>query len=257
MKYIYLFTLLALFSCNDNKVSASKTSNQKPVADTAVSKEADYMPEEVNVFSAIRPDERLNKGEINVDQAEYVEYDDNGDYNLFTIKKDKEIVSLHTNFEGASKFLRGDIVEITWKMDIAYIAGEGEKPEYTEWLVSAKKIKDGSVSLFRKKYTKPIKYNWPADQEYTTEFKDYLYTLVEYYLANSTKDLVKANLKNPDTNLVYSIEDGEKNGRSYTILGISNEFENHTSIIQWLYFDNENHKLYEYDLANEKLVEFN
>ncbi|MEP6928710.1 MAG: hypothetical protein ABI850_01810 [Flavobacterium sp.] len=254
MKYFSLLSLLFLFSCTDKKVSVPKVSNN---GSENSSTEAVVIPEEVNVFSAIRPDERLNKGEKYSDEVEYVGYDESGDYALFTIKKGNEVVALNTNFEGADKFLRGDILNITWKMDSTFIAGEGEKPEFTEWLLNAEKIKDGSVSLFRKKYKKPIKYTWAEGAEYSKDYKDYLYTLVEYYLANSKKDLVKVHIGNPDTELVYSIEDGEKNGRSYTILGISNEFENHTSIIQWLYFDSENKKLYEYDLANDKLVEFN
>ena len=68
--------------------------------------------------------------------------------------------------------------------------------------------------------------------------------------------MIKSTIESPDASLTYSIEDGEKSGRSYTILGISNEFENRTSIIQWLYLDNENRKLYEYDLGNDKLIEF-
>lgn len=253
MKYSLLLPLLLLFSCTDKKAPVPVKSNP---GSGITSKKIDVTPEEVNVFSAIRPDERLNKGEQYTDEAEYVEYDANGDYALFTVKKGKEVVALQTNFEGADKFLRGDILKITWKIDSTFIAGEGEKLDFTEWLINAEKVKDGSVSLFRKKYTKPIKYTWAEGEEYSQDFKDYLYTLVEYYLANSKKDLVKVHLKNPDTALVYSIEDRQKDGRSYTVLGIANEFEHHTSIIQWLYLDSETRKLYEYDLANDKLVEF-
>lgn len=253
MKYFLLISVVLLFSCTDKKVSVPKKSNDTT---GVTSKNIDVIPEEVNVFSAIRPDERLNKGEQYADEAEYVDYDANGDYALFTVKKGKEVVALQTNFEGSDQFNRGDVLKITWKMDSTFIAGEGEKLDFTEWLINAEKVKDGNVSLFKKKYPKPIKYTWAEVEEYTKDFKDYLYTQVEYYLANSKKDLVKAHLKNPDTELVYSIEDRQKDGRSYTVLGIANEFEHHISIIQWLYLDSENRKLYEYDLANDKLVEF-
>lgn len=253
MRYFLLASLFLLFSCTDKKVSVPKKSNDST---GVASKNIDVIPEEVNVFSAIRPDERLSKGEQYADEVEYVDYDANGDYALFTIKKGNEVVALQTNFEGSDKFRRGDILKITWKMDSTFIAGEGEKLDFTEWLINAEKVKDGNVSLFKKKYTKPIKYTWAEGEEYSQGFKDYLYTLVEYYLANSKKDLVKAHLKNPDTEFVYSIEDRQKDGRSYTVLGIANEFEHHTSIIQWLYLDSETRKLYEYDLANDKLVEF-
>ncbi|MEO6177186.1 MAG: hypothetical protein ABIP27_18680 [Flavobacterium circumlabens] len=253
MRYFLLASLLLLFSCTDKKVSVPKESND---SSGIPSKEIDVTPEEVNVFSAMRPDERLNKGEQYTDEVEYVDYDANGDYALFTIKKGNEVVALQTNFEGSDQFSRGDILKITWKMDSTYIAGEGEKLDFTEWLINAEKVKDGSVSLFRKKYNKPLKYSWAEKEEYSKDFKDYLYTLVEYYLANSKKELVKAHLQNTDTEFVFSIEDRQKDGRAYTVLGIANELENHTSMIQWLYLDSETRKLYEYDLPNDKLIEF-
>ncbi|WP_166925132.1 hypothetical protein [Flavobacterium poyangense] len=253
MKYTLVLVALLLFSCKNEKTTPSETALK---TNTNKEKQVATPSQQENFSSAIRPGEQLNKGKEYSDEVEYVEYDDNGDYNLFTIKKGKETVALHTNFEGADKFLRGDILEITWKIDSTYSAGDGEKLDFTAWLIKSKKIKDGSVSLFKKKHKKPIKYYWAEEQEYSTSFKDYLYTLVEYYLANSKKELVKVNLQNPDANLVYSIESGDKDGRSYTILGISNEFENHTSIIQWLYLDTETRKLYEYDLPNDQLIEF-
>lgn len=253
MKYPLVLVALLLFSCKDEKKTTSETALKTNINKE---KQAEMTSQQESFFSAIRPGEKLDKRKEYADEVEYTDYDDNGDYNLFTIKKDKQTVALHTNFEGADKFYRGDILEITWKIDSTYSAGDGEKLDFTPWLIKARKVKDGSVSQFKKKYKKPIKYYWAEEEEYSASFKDYLYTLVEYYLANSKKELVKANLQNPDTNLVYSIESGDKNGQSYTILGISNEFENHTSIIQWLYLDTETRKLYEYDLPNDQLIEF-
>jgi hypothetical protein len=122
-------------------------------------------------------------------------------------------------------------------------------------MISAKKVKDGNVSLFLKKYKKPIKY-YSEKEDYTDGFKDYLYTQVEYYLANSKQELVKTAIKNPDADLSYSIEEKEKEGHIFYVLGISNDFEHHTNIIQWIYIDSNNNQLYEYDLPNDKLVEF-
>ncbi|PBJ15836.1 hypothetical protein [Flavobacterium sp. ACN6] len=256
MKLLYSIAILALLSSCTEK---NKTGNDKPdvisqtekeVSDTILKSADDYK-------SDLRPNEKLKLDQVYSDRAEFVEFNDGGDYSYVVIKKDHKTIALTTNEGEGSSFTRGDIFEVKWKMDSVYIAGEGEKLEITEWFVSAEKVKDGSVSQFRKKYKKPIKYYWSGEEHYTVDYKDYLYTLVEYYLANSKKELVKSNIQSPDASLTYSIEDGEKNGRSYTILGISNEFENRTSIIQWLYLDNENRKLYEYDLGNDKLIEFN
>ena len=40
------------------------------------------------------------------------------------------------------------------------------------------------------------------------------------------------------------------------VISLETNHENKQSVIQWLYIDNENRKLYEYDIFNEKLIEF-
>ncbi|MEN2399415.1 hypothetical protein GKZ90_0006485 [Flavobacterium sp. MC2016-06] len=257
MKKIYCLALFALLlSCKENKETTSENSNKTVQIDTTSVKNTAVTASNENLVSDLRANEKLKPQQTYSDQVEFVNFDGNGDYALFTVQKNKKLVSFFTNLENAGIFKRGDVLDVTWKMDTIYEAGEGEKQDFGEWLITAKKVKDGPVSLFRKKYKKEIKY-YSDNKDLTTDFKNYLYEQVEYYLANSKKDLVIANIKNPEANLVYSIEDRDKNGRSYTVLGISNEFENQTSIIQWLYLDNENRKLYEYDLPNDKLVEFN
>ncbi|MCV9927623.1 hypothetical protein OIU83_08180 [Flavobacterium sp. LS1R49] len=255
MKLLYSFILLVLLSaCKEKKEIDSNIIPQK----TEVGSNDSVSKSNLEVAtSLIRPKEELKRQKIYSDIAEFVEYDEMGEFPLFIVKKNNEIISLATNLEKDPKYTRGDIFEMKWKIDSLMVGGE-EGVSFTEWLVDAKKIKDGSVSLFRKKYKKPIKYYWGGEEDtYTTEYKDYLYTLVEYYLANSKVELVKVTIKNPDANLIYSIEDGEKEGRSYTVLGISNDFEHHTNIIQWLYVDRLTKELYEYDLASDKLIKFN
>ena len=254
MKLFYSFALIAvLASCTDkNKTDAAKANISKKEKINTTPK----VPYFNDYKSDLRPNEKLKLDKIYSDTAEFVEFNDGGDYSYVVIKKDNKTIALTTNEALASDYTRGDIFNVKWKMDSVFIAGDGERLDFTEWFVSAEKVKDGSVTLFRKKHKKPIRYYWSGDEEYSTAYKDYLYTLVEYYLANSKIELVKSNIESPDANLIYSIEDGEKNGRSYTVLGISNEFEHRTSIIQWLYLDNENRKLYEYDLGNDKLIEF-
>lgn len=254
MKHFYcLAVLVLLFSCKENKETNPENLN-KVQKDTTSLKETEAGPDRIET-SDLRPNEKLKLQQVYTDLVEYVDFDANGDFTLFTVQKDKHLVSFYNNLESAGSFKRGDLLEVKWKIDTIYIAGEGEKEDFGEWLVDAKKVKDGNVSLFLKKYKKPIKY-YTAKEDYTTDYKDYLYTQVEYYLANSKNELVKAALKDPNADLSYSIEEKEKEGRSYTVLGISNDGEHHTNIIQWLYLDNENRNLYEYDLPNDKLIEF-
>ncbi|WP_316795595.1 hypothetical protein [Pedobacter agri] len=192
---------------------------------------------------------------IFTDTITFIEYDDNGDYPLLFAKKGNQRKTFIYQKEGKINFLRDDELRIQWKADSTWISGEGEKLELREWIVKASKIKDGSVSRYRKQNRKPIKYWHATDDSYTDTFKDYLYTLIEYYLANTKNKLVLANQK-ADANFSYSIEDGQKEGRSYTIIGLSSIAEGQSNINAWLYLDNETRKFYEYDLAQDKLFEF-
>ncbi|TPG45359.1 hypothetical protein [Flavobacterium pectinovorum] len=254
MKQFYcLAFLVLLFSCKENKEATTENLNTTQ-KDTINIKETKVVSNNTQT-SVLRPNEKLKIQQVYSDLVEFVNFDGNGDYALFTVQKNKELISLYTNLENAKTFKRGDLLDVKWKMDTIYIAGEGEKQDFGEWLVDAKKVKDGNVTLFLKKYKKPIKY-YSEKEDYTADYKDFLYTQVEYYLANSKNELVKAALKSPDADLSYSIEEKDREGRSYIVLGISNDFEHHTNILQWLYLDNENNTLYEYDLPNDKLIKF-
>jgi len=256
MKQLYCIALLAmLFSCKDSKEATAESLKENVTKDTLSVNEAGDNVSNLNLTSNVRPGEKLKLEEVYDDTVEFVNFDGNGDYALFTVQKNKKLISFYTDLADAKTFKRGDLLDVAWKMDTIYEAGEGEKLEFAEWLVNAKKVKDGNVSLFRKKHSKPIKY-YSEKEDFTADFKDYLYEQVEFYLANSNNELVKSAIKDPKADLSYSIEEKDRDGRSYILLGISNDFEHHTNIIQWLYLDNENRKLYEYDLPNDKLVQF-
>ena len=259
LKKMLAFVLLGL--CGVGACKHANNTNRKPVdqsipaplkKDTQQVKQS-HIGTLPALKSIIRPKVDLKLGEIYADTLEFVEFDDNGDYPYLYAKKGDEIIPMIYDQSQKMNFLRSDLLVVKWKIDSMWIAGDGDKLVFAEWAINAKKIKDGSVALFRKKYKKPIKYWSGKDESYTNEYKDYLYKAVEYYLANSKAPLVLENLKDPNVNLTYSIEKGEKNGRSYTILGISRDLPDQSSIIQWLYLDVENHNLYEYDLANDEL----
>lgn len=256
MKQLYCLVLLtALFSCIDNKETTSENLNKSVLKDSTTVKETTNKSSGLNLKSNLRSDEKLELQQVYNDNVEFVNFDGNGDYALFTVQKNNKLISLYTDLADAKAFKRGDILDVAWKMDTIYEAGEGEKQEFAEWLVNAKKVKDGNVSLFRKKHPKQIKY-FTEKEDFTADFKDYIYEEVEFYLANSKNELVQIAIKDPKADLSYSIEEKDREGHSYIVLGISNDFEHHTNIIQWLYLDNENRKLYEYDLPSDKLVQF-
>lgn len=195
------------------------------------------------------------KDSVKQDTIEFVSYNDNFDYTQLNGKKGKEEIDFVNDNNNDRSFLRGDLIAIEWKNDTIYIAGDGETPQIAQWIVSAKKIKDGNVSKLRKEYGKPIKYHYSKEDEISDSYLEHLHDLAEYYIANSKNDLVKLSLKDK-IDLAYSVEKQTKDNKEYYVLGIYTESEHKISTFQWLYIDPETDKIYEYDLLNDKLIYF-
>ena len=142
--------------------------------------------------------------------------------------------------------------QIQWEKDTIEIDGE---KQVENWLYSVKKIEDGNVSKFRKKYTRKIKYHWHEDNNYSQNYLDEIYLVAEYYIANSKNELVRQAIKDKNQ-IEYSIEKRTENNRDYDLLGIGYMFEHRFNVIQWIYIENVNYRIFEYDLPNEKLIEY-
>lgn len=237
-KYLSFLVLLLFYSCLENTKKESDT--------TVDSKKK--LPIIKNKILEI-------KEKINIDTLSFLDYNDDGDYMLLNAKKRNEFYGFINDKNDDRSYLKGDLIEIKWKNDTIFIAGDGETPEIAEWIISTKKIKDGNVSIFRKTYKKELKYNWSKENNYSTSYLDKLYLLVENYIANSKVETIKLSIKNK-VQLEYSIEQQTRNGEEYTVLGISYIFEHKLNTLKWLYYENgDRPKLYEYDLPNDELIE--
>ena len=197
----------------------------------------------------------VEKNPLQRDTIEFVSYNDDFDYSQLNGKKGKEEISYINDQNNDRSFLRGDLIAIEYKNDSIYIAGDGGTPQNAEWIVSAKKIKDGKVSKFRKEYNRAIKYHYSKEEEISSSYLDHLYKLAEYYIANSKNDLIKIFVKNKNA-LAYSVEKQIKENKEYYVLGIYTESEHKINTFQWLYIDPETDTIYEYDLPNDKLIKF-
>ncbi|KUJ52730.1 hypothetical protein [Chryseobacterium sp. JAH] len=147
----------------------------------------------------------IKRDSVKNDTVEFTSYNDNFDYSQLNGKKGKENIDFINDNNNDRSFLRGDLIAIEWKNDSIYIAGDGETPQNAQWIVSAKKIKDGNVSKFRKEYGKEIKYHFSNEDQLSGSYLDHLYILAEYYIANSNRDLIKLTIKNKQ-DLAYSVE---------------------------------------------------
>jgi hypothetical protein len=195
------------------------------------------------------------KDSVKQDTIEFISYNDDFDYSQLNGKKGKEELSFVNDQNNDRSFLRGDFLAIKWKNDSIFIAGDGETPQNAQWIVSAKKIKDGNVSKFRKEYGKELKYLSSKEDQLSDSYRDHLYQLAEYFVANSKKDLIKLIIKNKE-DLGYSIEKQNRDNKDYYVLGFYIESEHKINTFQWLYIDPESDKIYEYDLPDDRLIYF-
>lgn len=186
---------------------------------------------------------------------EFIDYNDDGDYFLLNAKKGNTLYSFINDKNEDRSLLRGDLVEITWKSDTIYIAGDGETPELAEWITFIRKIRDGKVSNFRKQYPEKIPCSIIGNEDFSSGFKDKLYSLVEYYLANSTKQAVQEIILSKKT-LSFSLEERNENGTEYIAIGIDAGRDRQAKTVQWLWYSPDADMLFEYDHNRNKLTPF-
>lgn len=240
MKFIALILMaFTIVSCHSNAEKVNKPAPQKKVAVSKVIQSA-----------AIKA--QPEKHEL----MEFVEYNDEGDYYLLTARKGDSILSLLNTDSDDRSLLRGDLIDVFRKTVEIEMAGDGDAKVAAEQIISMVKVKDGKVAKFRRQYGKKLKYTWPEEEQYSQYYLDKLYALVEYYIANSKNDLLRLNVKNREQ-LTYSIEKQTKDNKEYMMIGIATVSEHHVNTIQWLYLvQEENDTLYEYDLAQDRLIRF-
>lgn len=150
MKYIIVLLLLSLLACNNHS-----NNDQQPAT------KSDSITA-FTVSSPLRPGEKIALNQPYTDTLEFIGFNDDGDYYLCFVKKNRDTIGLI--YDGAYNFVRGDEIAINWKMDSIRYAGDSEVLDYTEFLVSAKRIKgltltDKNVNFLSrtKKYDATIK----------------------------------------------------------------------------------------------------
>jgi hypothetical protein len=150
MKNIFALLILtfAIYACNNN--------TQKETSD--IHSNSEYPHQTSAVFSEfqnlLRPNEKLGLGKIYTDTIEFIEFDDNGDYPLMFVSNGKDTASLVYDWTVEYDFVKGEKIEIQWKIDSIHYAGDQEYLDYKEFLVSAKKLKPLKLT------DKKVKFLW-------------------------------------------------------------------------------------------------
>lgn len=93
--------------------------------------------------SALSNAGKIEIGVIYTDTVQYVEFNDNYDDFLVIVNKGKDTIALIYNYNDP-KFIKGDQLEIKWKIDSLRPAGDPELLDYVEYLISAKKVEENS-----------------------------------------------------------------------------------------------------------------
>ncbi|MBF5027583.1 hypothetical protein [Planobacterium oryzisoli] len=93
-------------------------------------------------------------------------------------------------------------------------------------------------------------------EEYSKGLLDEIKNVANFYTSSSKNDMVIYHLENPSSQLGYSFERSEWEGRSYIQMGIFTKSGSNLSTLQWLFYDPETKELYEFDLHAKKLQKF-
>ncbi|WP_293789348.1 hypothetical protein [uncultured Pedobacter sp.] len=190
-----------------------------------------------------------------VDQMAFVEYLDDGDYFQILARKGDSTFCFINETDTNRNLNRGDRIQVVWRKGTVTVPGDNDSEMPALLLLYIKKMGNGPVTAFRNAYGKKLKYTWSTDEELTTSYLNKVYQLTEYYLTQTKNPLLLAAIKKRDE-LTYSIESAERNGQHYRLIGIAPVGQNGSNIVQWLYIGEENGRIYEYNLPEDKLVAF-
>lgn len=101
-------------------------------------------------YNSLRSNQALYLDEVYKDTLEVAGNSDDSDYFAFVFRKDDSLHSLtyYTDpDEEEYDFARGDIVEVKWKIDTIYIAGEDDSIAYDLWMVEANILSSQSFDI--------------------------------------------------------------------------------------------------------------
>lgn len=200
------------------------------------------------------PQKQNNKLE-HVAQLTFMEYLDDGDYFQILAKKGDSSFSFINETDTSRNLNRGDQIQVVWKNGTVTVPGDNESEMPAKLILSIKKTGEGPVTAFRNSYGKKLKYTW-TDKEFTSTYLNKVYLLTEYYLTQTKNPLLREAIKNRQE-LTYSIESAERNSQHFKVIGIAPIGPTGSNIVQWLYVEEENGRIYEYNLPEDKLVAFN
>lgn len=156
LKALLFAPLFALLSCGNNTANSH--------ADTA---DSTVVNSDTTTYSSrLRPHEKLQLGKVYTDTVIFDNVDEHGDYTWVAVRKGKDTVGLVV-YEEPVPFVKGEEIELKWKVDSIRYAGDAEYLEHVEYFVAAKRLKP--LKLTDKK-VKILGRETRYDEELKTDF---------------------------------------------------------------------------------------
>ena len=152
-----------------------------------INRNGDINPIKAKFSSNVRPDEALVLNKIYTDTIEFSIYNDDYDYRMIEGKMNGKDVSLIYNWDWDNNdrynFKPSDLLQVEWKMDSIFMAGDGETLDFKEWAIDAKRIESKNI---------PVKFLWRGekfDEEINQEVNS---IFINEAFVNSISDQEKA-----------------------------------------------------------------
>lgn len=196
MKIKISILLIALsfgfMACNNSAKNKKEDSMTEEIMDSTkfTVKNVEEVNQVNNTFSSnLRPNKTILLNKMYTDTIEFANYNDDGDYNLLIGKKNEIEVVLIYNLDWQTNkkylFKYGDLIEVNWKMDSIYLAGEGDALDFKETAIEAKRI--GYKN-------KPVKFLWRAEKDDVVLDQSYNDMVINESFCNSISNQEKAAL---------------------------------------------------------------
>ncbi len=229
-KGIIILSILAAITSSCKWGESKKTAGNEGEQNDSIFIEIPTETDTLFTTSVIRPNEKLQVKKIYTDSLEYIDYNDDGDYSFFVVRKNNKNFRLldgRTDRETYPGLNRGDKIEIQWKIDSVLVGADSENWEMIEWVISINGIEDGKLSTFRKINKKSIVYTFIDD--FSDIGKRDFKKEIEYFLANTTDENILQCLSNENGEILVYISSYRSEYEEYTrgVPSIMARIENH------------------------------
>lgn len=175
---------------------------------------------------------------VSLDNFTFLDFDQQGDENLFIVCRKGDTLAMIYNAEEAIHYEMGDRIGLVWK-DSAYSPAGDPQSSYTAHFVQQHTlVKEGALSRFLKSH--PVTFTFVYQNELTEYAHDIIFKRACYYMANTTGQPLRSIVDKLTDSVSIQVEEMNK--------GYLLRFKHATDSLPQLFINFEHlYELYEYD----------